>query len=99
VRPNRARYQVLRGALHHLDHGEATGRRIPRKQHAGIFGIDHALDQDVAGASRKAVARHPRGFERGLDAGNRRFESVVIDVDHRFEHAGEAVVGAILGRA
>ena len=85
--------------LHHLDHGQAAGRRIPREQHAGVFGIDHALDQDVAGAGGEAVARHPRRLERSLDAGDRRFEAVAIDVDHRLEHAGEAVVGAILAAA
>ena len=99
LRPHRAGHQVFRGALHHLDHGKAAGRRIPREQHAGIFGIDHALDQDVAGAGREAVARHARGIERRLDAGDRRFQAFAIDVDHRLEHAGEAVVGAVLAAA
>ena len=96
LRPHRAGHQIFRGALHHLDHGKAAGRRIAREQHAGIFGIDHALDQHVAGAGREAVARHARGLERRLDAGDRRFQSVAIDVDHQLEHAGEAVVCAVL---
>ena len=45
------------------------------------------------------VARHPRGLERRLHAGDRGFQSVAIDVDHRLEHAGEAVVGAVLAAA
>ena len=79
--------------------GQAGTRRIPGEQHAGIFGIDHALDQHVAGAGGELVARCPRGFERCLHLGDRGFQSVAIDVDHQLEDAGEAVVGAVLARA
>jgi len=85
--------------LHHLDHGKAAGRRIPGEKNAGVFGIDHALDQDVAGADREAVARRPCGFEGCLNASDRGFQSVTADIDHRLEHAGEAVARTVLGAA
>ena len=99
LRSHHAGDEILRGAFHHLDHRQAAHGRIAREQHAGVLGGDHALHQHIAGAGEVQVARHPRGLERRLDAGDRGFEAVAIDVDHRLEHAGEAVVGAVLARA
>src|SRR5215211_3893930 len=66
------------------------------EQHAGMFGVDHALHDNAAAAALHAVALDSRVVERGAHFCDGGVQTRPIDIEHAFEHAGKAMMRPVL---